>query len=425
KIPEHSYSVWTGLKGARQTDDDYVDIESVIAHEYFHNWTGNRVTCRDWFQLSLKEGLTVFRDQLFSAAERSAPVKRIRDVRGLRAGQFPEDASPTAHPVRPERYIEINNFYTPTVYRKGAEVIGMYRTLLGPMGFHKGLELYFHCHDGQAVTTDDFLAAMADANGRDLEQFRLWYSQAGTPVVVAEGRYDAAAERYTLTLRQSTPPTPGQPEKKPLHIPLAVGLIGPEGHDLPLDPGGATTRVLELTDAEQSFAFEAIPAEPVPSLNRNFSAPVILRLPLDRRQRAFLMHHDGDPFNRWEAGQQYASELLREMTGARLRGETPKADPAFIEALHGVLTDEEVDPAFRALACLLPGETELAGEMEAADPAAIHDAREFLRQEIAQCLRDELLVLYRGSRFNAQYRPDPEAAGRRALKNLVFSYLSL
>lgn len=407
------------------TDDDYAGIETVVGHEYFHNWTGNRVTCRDWFQLSLKEGLTVFRDQLFSADERSAPVKRMRDVRTLRTSQFQEDGGPTAHPVRPDSYIEINNFYTPTVYNKGAEVIGMYHTLLGTEGFRRGMDLYFQRHDGQAVTTDDFLASMADANSRDLEQFGLWYAQAGTPVVSAKGLYDAADQRYTLTLRQSTPPTPGQAEKKPLHIPLAVGLIGPEGNDLPLDGSGATTRVLELTKAEQSFTFEGVAAEPVLSLNRNFSAPVRLQLPLDRHQRAFLMRHDGDPFNRWEAGQQYATELAKCMSAALQRGETPKTDPAFIDALRSLLTDARTDPAFRALACIPPGETVLAGEMDLADPASIHDARELLRRQIAGGLRDELLALYRDNRSNVPFSPDAEGAGQRALKNMALAYLSL
>ena len=407
------------------TDDDYAGIETVVGHEYFHNWTGNRVTCRDWFQLSLKEGLTVFRDQLFSADQRSAPVKRTRDVRTLRTSQFAEDSGPTAHPVRPDSYIEINNFYTPTVYDKGAEVIGMYHTMLGPEGFRKGMELYFQRHDGHAVTTDDFLAAMADANGRDLGQFSRWYTQAGTPLVSAKGQYEAAAQRYTLTLRQSTPPTPGQPEKKPLHIPLAVGLIDPEGHDLPLDKSGATTRVLDLTEAEQSFAFEGVPAEPMLSLNRNFSAPIRLQLPLDRLQRAFLMRHDRDPFNRWEAGQQYANELLQEITAALQHGQTPKADPAFVEALRSLLTDERIDPAFRALACMPPSETVLAGEMEKADPVSIHNAHELLRRQIAEGLRDELLALYRDNRSNAPFSPDAEGAGRRALKNMALGYLSL
>jgi len=407
------------------TDDDYAGIETVVAHEYFHNWTGNRVTCRDWFQLSLKEGLTVFRDQLFSADARSAPVKRTQDVRTLRTSQFPEDAGPTAHPVRPDSYMEINNFYTPTVYNKGAEVIGMYRTLLGAEGFRKGMDLYFQRHDGQAVTTDDFLAAMADANGRDLDQFGRWYAQAGTPVVSAAGQYDAAARRYTLTLRQNTPPTPGQKDKMPMHIPLAVGLLDPEGNDVPLDESGATTRVLELTGAEQRFVFDGVAAAPVPSLNRNFSAPVRLQVPLGRDQRAFLMRHDRDPFNRWEAGQQYATELLRDMTGMLQRGQTPKADAAFIDALRSLLTDDRIDPAFRALACMPPGETVLAGEMEQADPSAIHEARDLLRRQIAEGLRDELLALYRDNRSNAPFSPDAEGAGRRALKNMALDYLSL
>jgi aminopeptidase N len=256
------------------TDDDYANIEAIVAHEYFHNWTGNRVTCRDWFQLSLKEGLTVFRDQQFSADQRSAPVKRIKDVRMLRAAQFPEDAGPLAHPIRPDSYMEINNFYTATVYEKGAEVIGMYHTLLGAEGFRKGMDLYFERHDGQAVTCDDFLAAMADANGRDLDQFSAWYQQAGTPEIKVSGSYDASSKAYELTLAQSTAPTPGQPDKQPLHIPLAIGLIDPDGRDLPLGDGGSTCQVVELREAEQTFRFEGIDKAPVPSLNRGFSAPV-------------------------------------------------------------------------------------------------------------------------------------------------------
>ncbi|MGB6055667.1 MAG: aminopeptidase N, partial [Burkholderiaceae bacterium] len=303
------------------TDADYAGIESVVGHEYFHNWTGNRVTCRDWFQLSLKEGLTVFRDQEFSAdmagGESGRAVKRIDDVRVLRQAQFPEDAGPMAHPVRPDSYAEINNFYTVTVYEKGAEVVRMVQTLLGRDGFRRGMDLYFERHDGHAVTCDDFRAAMADANGRDLKQFERWYSQAGTPRVAVSTHYDAQHQRFELTLAQSCPPTPGQPAKLPFHIPIAVGLLDGAGRDLPLRLEGAaadgaapTTLVLELTEARQTFRFAGVPQRPVPSLLRNFSAPVILDFDYSDDELAFLMAHDSDPFCRWEAGQRLAMRQL-------------------------------------------------------------------------------------------------------------------
>src|SRR6059058_5874115 len=295
------------------TDVDYANIESVVGHEYFHNWTGNRVTCRDWFQLSLKEGLTVFRDQEFSAdmigTNTGRAVTRIDQVRTLRQAQFPEDAGPMAHPVRPDSFVEINNFYTVTVYEKGAEVVRMYQTLLGREGFRKGMDLYFERHDGQAVTCDDFRLAMADANGRDLTQFERWYSQAGTPVVQAEGRYDEAARTYTLRLRQSCPPTPGQPEKLPFHIPVAVGLLGADGRDLPLTIDGkqaGNTAVLELTEADQAFVFTDVPEPPTPSILRDFSAPVVLKYGYNDAELLHLFSHDSDPVNRWEAGQRLA-----------------------------------------------------------------------------------------------------------------------
>ncbi|MGN6701606.1 MAG: aminopeptidase N, partial [Burkholderiaceae bacterium] len=301
------------------TDTDYANIEAVVGHEYFHNWTGNRVTCQDWFQLSLKEGLTVFRDQEFSAdmigTDSGRAVKRIEDVKVLRQAQFPEDAGPMAHPVRPDAYVEINNFYTVTVYEKGAEVVRMYQTLLGREGFRRGMDLYFERHDGCAVACDDFRQAMADANGRDLSQFERWYSQAGTPRVAASGRYDAEQGVYELTLSQSCPPTPGQPEKKPFLIPVAVGLLDGAGRDMPLqlegqDHAAAGTRVLELTEPQQTFRFVNVMEQPVPSLLRGFSAPVILEVDYTDAQLAFLMAHDSDPFNRWEAGQRLAMRLL-------------------------------------------------------------------------------------------------------------------
>ena len=313
------------------TDTDYQGIESVIAHEYFHNWTGDRVTCRDWFQLSLKEGLTVYRDQEFSADQGSRAVRRIGDVRRLRAAQFPEDAGPLAHPVQPQTYIRIDNFYTATVYNKGAELVRMIETIVGRDGFRKGMDLYFARHDNHAVTIEDFVAAMQDANGVDLDRFRRWYHQAGTPELTVVDHYDQAARRYDLTVRQETPPTPGQPVKEPLVVPLATGFIGPDGGELRLalesDKAPAPgTRVLMLSEEQATFRFVDVPGPPIPSLLRGFSAPVRLKGLAFERLR-FLALHDTDPFNRWEATQQVATRLLLGMVAARLRGETAPADP--------------------------------------------------------------------------------------------------
>ncbi|MDA1099434.1 MAG: aminopeptidase N [Proteobacteria bacterium] len=407
------------------TDDDYANIEAIVAHEYFHNWTGNRVTCRDWFQLSLKEGLTVFRDQQFSADMRSAPVQRIKDVRALRAAQFPEDASPLAHPVRPASYIEINNFYTATVYEKGAEVIGMYHTLLGESGFRKGMDLYFQRHDGQAVTCDDFLAAMADANGANLEQFKLWYSQAGTPEIQVSGNYDQATQTYELSLSQKLPATPDGVAKQAMRIPVAVGLLDGAGDDLPLDTAGTTTKVVDLSSLDMVVRFEGVAAAPVPSINRGFSAPIRVRQELSQGTQAFLMAHDSDPFNRWEAGQQYAATLLGAMAAAYGAGREAPIDDGFIAALRQTLTDPALDPAFVTLACQLPSEQYLAEQMDRADPVAIHQAREALRAAIARALREDLQAIYDANRSNAPYSPDAGSAGRRALKNLALSYLSI
>ena len=321
------------------TDGDFMGIETVIAHEYFHNWTGNRVTCRDWFQLSLKEGLTVFRDQEFTADLHSRPVRRIEDVRRLRAAQFVEDAGPLAHPVRPDSYVEINNFYTTTVYEKGAEVIRMLHTLIGATAFQRGMGIYFQRHDGQAVTCDDFVAAMEAASGRDLTRFRRWYGQAGTPRLTVRGEHDPGARTFTLTIAQATPPTPGQPDKEPLHIPLALGLLDPAGAPLPLRLEGeaaaaGTSRVLELDQAAQSFTFTGVPAAPVPSLLRGFSAPVLLESDAEDADRRFLMAHDPDPFVRWESGQSYALEL---MLGLAAGGAVGRADE---ELLRGEKTLE-------------------------------------------------------------------------------------
>ncbi|MDO9712037.1 aminopeptidase N [Paracraurococcus lichenis] len=410
------------------TDGDWQGIETVIAHEYFHNWTGNRVTCRDWFQLSLKEGLTVFRDQEFSADMGSRAVKRIRDVRGLRAAQFPEDAGPMAHPVRPDSYIEIDNFYTPTVYQKGAEVVRLIHTRIGPAAFRRGMDLYIARNDNQAVTIEDFVSAMQDASGVDLSFFMGWYDQAGTPEVTAEGRYDPEARRYVLTLRQQTPPTPGQPEKKPLPIPLAMGLLGPDGAEMPTRLAGenaaqADTRILILDNAEKSFTFEEVPAPPVPSLLRGFSAPVRLKgVPRDRLR--FLAVHDTDPFVRWESGQQYAASVMLEMVAAQQRGEALGFDPALAEAVTNTLAASEADPAFAAEALVLPGEGFLADQMEIADPVAIHVVRRHLRAEIGRRCAAALRATYDALAESGPYRIDGRSIGRRALRNACLAYLA-
>jgi aminopeptidase N len=411
------------------TDQNYEGIEAVIAHEYFHNWTGNRVTCRDWFQLSLKEGLTVFRDQEFSADMGSRAVKRIEDVRNLRTHQFAEDAGPMAHPVRPESYIEINNFYTVTVYEKGAEVVRMYHTLLGAEGFRRGMDLYFKRHDGQAVTCDDFRAAMADANGVDLTQFARWYSQAGTPVVSAKGHYDGASRRYTLSLTQSCPVTPGQPEKLPFHIPVRLGLVGPDGMDLPLQLDGeaapvGTTRVLSLTEAQQDFVFINLPVAPVPSLLRGFSAPVKLEYGWSRAELVHLLRHDSDAFCRWEASQTLMLGDLQALVAAAQRGETLTLAGDFIEAMRAVLTDTTLDPALVALMLTLPAESYLADQQSVIDPDAVHAARETMRVELARALRSELRQTYqRLHDAAAPYRFHPQDVARRTLKNTCLDYL--
>ncbi len=405
------------------TDADYAYIDKVVAHEYFHNWTGDRITCRDWFQLSLKEGLTVFRDQEYSSDTRSRPVERIHDVRGLRGRQFIEDAGPLAHPVRPDSYIEINNFYTATVYDKGAEVIRMMHSILGEDGFQKGMRLYVERHDGEAATCDDFVAAMEDANDADLGQFTLWYSQAGTPEVTVEGRYEDGA--YALTLEQRLRPTPGQPDKKPMHIPIAVGLLDAQGSGIPLrlegEPAGAaaTTRVLPLSEPRQSFRFPGVPEPRALSVNRTFSAPINIRHAQSGAERAFLMAHDEDPFARWEAGQQFATELLLK----RASGDASPFDPAFVEAVGHILDDGRLDPAFAAEAISLPGEDYLAERMAVVDVEAVHAAREALRQEVATALRHLLVRVFEANRQTGPYSPDPAQSGRRALKNAALGFL--
>ncbi len=409
------------------TDADYAHIEAIIAHEYFHNWTGNRVTCRDWFQLSLKEGLTVFRDQQFSADMGSAAVERIKQVRALRARQFPEDAGPMAHPVRPDSYIEINNFYTSTVYEKGAEVIRMMHRLLGRGGFRKGMDLYFERHDGQAVTCEDFVKAMEDANGADLQQFRRWYSQAGTPALTVSDAYDADAKTYDLTIAQTTAPTPGQDTKEPLHIPIEVGLLGSDGAALAtgLDGGGGTasSRILNLQDAEQTFRFTDVPEEPTPSILREFSAPATVKMDLSGEQRRRLIAHDADPFTRWESAQQYGTALLLDMIAAIQAGKDPVLDTAFIGALGNVLQDSALDKALIAETLVLPSEEYLGQQMDQVDVDATHAARELLRRSIGSQLKDAFLAAYHGNASNRPYEPTPEEAGRRRLRNIALSYL--
>ncbi len=410
------------------TDRDFQGIEGVIAHEYFHNWSGNRVTCRDWFQLSLKEGFTVFRDQEFSADMGSRGVKRIEDVRLLRAHQFAEDASPMAHPVRPESYIEINNFYTVTVYEKGAEVVRMLARLLGPETFRRATDYYFERFDGQAVTTDDFVQCMADASGRDLEQFKRWYSQAGTPELKIRGEYDAATRQYRLRVAQHCPPTPGQAEKLPFHLPIAVGLLDAHGQEMPLRQAGSerieTTALLELTETKQTFVFEDIGEHPVPSLLRGFSAPVRIEYPYEESELRFLMTHDSDDFCRWDAAQTLALRLLLARVGALAHGlPLPPAD-GFIEAFRHALLDREADRALLAEVLTLPGESLLAEEMEPIDVDNIHAAREATRRELAERLRDELIAVYHGCAEPGPYDLEPASIARRALKNRCLDYLA-
>jgi aminopeptidase N len=414
------------------TDADYRRIESVVAHEYFHNWTGNRITCRDWFQLSLKEGLTVFRDQQFTADRGSAAVKRIQDVRRLRATQFPEDAGPTAHPVRPGSYIEINNFYTPTVYEKGAEVIRMMRTLLGPERFRAGFDLYVARHDGQAVTTEDFVRAMEDAGGIDLGQFRRWYTQAGTPELVVSDTYDEAAGAYTLNVRQRTPATPGQPDKLPLHMPLAVGLLGRDGAELPARLEGEPeavrgTRVLDLRAEAESFRFVGLAERPVPSLLRDFSAPVKMKPP-PRDRLQFLFANDPDPFGRWEAGQQLATGLILEVSRAHRNGEPTAADGRFVEAFGRTLEEGiaggRFELAFLAEALTLPSLDFLADQTQRIDIDALHSARTAMRRSLAEALAGRLREAYDRNRETGPYSVEPADMGRRAFRNACLDLLA-
>ena len=400
------------------TDVDYQNIEGVIGHEYFHNWTGNRVTCRDWFQLSLKEGLTVFRDQEFSSDMGSRAIKRIEDVRLLRTHQFAEDAGPMAHPIRPDSYIEINNFYTLTVYEKGSEVIRMQHTLLGEEGFQKGMQLYFERHDGQAVTCDDFVAAMSDANDVDMEQFKHWYTQAGTPVLDVEDEYDVDSQQYTLHFKQYTPDTPGQSDKQPLHVPIAVGLLDSSGNDISIP-----NTVLHITQAEQSVSFNNIAERPVPSLLRGFSAPVKLNFSYSKEQLIFLAANDSDSFNRWEASQNLALTLIHQLIKVYQKGGELALDQSFMDACEDILLDRQQDKALLAAALTLPSERYIAETMDVVDPDAIHAVREFIITEVATQLRKSFLEIYHENNAQDEYRPGAEDIAERSLKNVCLSYL--
>jgi aminopeptidase N len=421
------------------TDDEYEAIEGVIAHEYFHNWTGNRVTCRDWFQLTLKEGLTVYRDQEFSAETTSRPVKRIQDVKSLRSRQMPEDAGPMAHPIRPDSYISMDNFYTATVYEKGAEVVRLYETLLGRDGFRRGMDLYFQRHDGEAVTCDDFRAAMADANGTDLSRLERWYAQAGTPLLEASGVHDPARGRYTLSLRQSYPGAEGDDPREPVPIPVRMGLLGPDGAPLPLHLVGDADaeaapmeRVLRLEEREQRFVFDQVPVRPVPSLLRGFSAPVKLHVALSRDELAFLMAHDPDPFNRWDAGQQLAAALLLDLAADARAGRTLALAPAFVDAFGRILADPHLDGSLQSLALGLPAEDVLGQEMAVIDPDALHAARDFAVAELARCHREALEAIHARlalATANGDARAGAASDGQaavdaRRLKNTCLRYLA-
>jgi aminopeptidase N len=412
---------------ATATDGDFAGIEAVIAHEYFHNWTGNRITCRDWFQLCLKEGLTVFRDREFSADMRSRAVERISDVRALRAHQFVEDAGPLAHPVRPSVYREINNFYTTTVYEKGAEVVRMLKVLLGADNFRKSMDLYFARHDGQAATVEQFVQCFADASATNLDQFMLWYSQAGTPEVVAAGSYQVASKTYRIDLTQTVPPTPGQPSKEPMVIPLALGLLGRNGRDLPLKlaDGRALERgVFALTKGADTLVFTGIGEPPIPSLNRDFSAPIRLTANLEGNDLRFLAAHDGDSFNRWQAVQMLAMRLLLDNVAALRQGSAPRSDQGLLDAFASMLDDAALESAFVAQTLVPPGETDIAREIgRDVDPDAIFAARFSLRAVIGERFGNELAARYHALADGRPYRPDAEGAGQRALRNACLDFL--
>lgn len=410
------------------TDDDYLGIEGVIAHEYFHNWTGNRVTCRDWFQLSLKEGLTVFRDQEFSTDMNSSVVSRIQDVRCLRSTQFLEDASPMAHPVRPDSYLEINNFYTTTVYNKGAEVVRMYQTLLGKEGFRKGMDLYFQRHDGQAVTTDDFFNAMVDANQVELPGFKNWYAQAGTPRLKVETHYDAKAREFTLKLSQHCPDTPGQTNKQPFLIPVRLGLLSSQGKDLPLsvkdlDESGRTEIVLNFNETAKEYVFTDVSSEPVLSILRGFSAPVIVEYERDLADYAFLLEYDNDNFNRWEASQILALEILKKLVAGEATTELASLKAMYLKAMAIMLDYANVDPALVAEVFFLPTQKYLAEQMQVINVEAIHNAHENLKRSLAESLEQGFLATYKKYHKVSDYSLSPDEISRRKLKNCCLAYL--
>jgi aminopeptidase N len=401
------------------TDSDYLNIERIIAHEYFHNWSGNRVTCRDWFQLCLKEGLTVFRDQEFTSDLRSRAVKRIEDVKTLRTRQFPEDQGPLAHPVRPSSYIEINNFYTATVYEKGAEICRMLHTLLGPGDFRAAMDLYFQRHDGEAATIEDFLACMAEVSGRNLTQFAQWYEQAGTPVVRVSTAYDRASGTMKLHLAQETPATPGQKDKMPLHMPLTYALI---------DDSGAEVRrgMIELRESSETIVFDALNGQPHLSINRGFSAPVDLKEDASQQELLFRMGHDADSFNRWEAAQKLGMALLVSAVGAGGEVASPDAVDDFATALRGTLQERKLDDAFKALMLQMPGEAEMTSAIRNnADAGLVHKARKTVRQRVAQQLRDDLILLLSSTQESGPYQPDTQGTARRSLRYAALALLAL
>ena len=407
---------------ATATDAAYQRIEAIVAHEYFHNWSGNRVTCRDWFQLSLKEGFTVFRDACFSADMNSPTVKRIEDASMLRTVQFAEDSGPMAHPVQPDSYIEISNFYTVTIYEKGAEIVRMLHKILGADGFCKGSDLYFERHDGQAVTINDFVQAMEDANSVDLSQFRLWYKQSGTPVVEVLTQYDHAAERLTINLRQSTPDTPGQTNKKPLWIPVQLGFIAHSGEDIEIRPDQPDfwteeSQVLHFREAEQAFSFGGVIEEPVVSLFRDFSAPVRINYQHSQSALRFMLQHDSDGFNRWDAGQQLMLHWIELAEKGRFK--LVKED---VEALRSVISDESLDPAMVAYLLALPSEAYIAETRKSYDPVAIHNGREQVLSAVAEALKEDFQACYERLNIVAEYQPAPADMARRSLKNLALSF---
>ncbi|XP_019446571.1 PREDICTED: puromycin-sensitive aminopeptidase isoform X3 [Lupinus angustifolius] len=420
------------------TDADYAAILGVIGHEYFHNWTGNRVTCRDWFQLSLKEGLTVFRDQEFSSDMGSRTVQRIADVSTLRKYQFPEDAGPMAHPVRPHSYIKMDNFYTVTVYEKGAEVVRMYKTLLGSEGFRKGMDLYFKRHDGQAVTCEDFYAAMRDANNADFANFLLWYSQAGTPIVNVKTSYNPEAHTFSLKFSQEIPPTPGQSVKEPVFIPVAVGLLDSTGKDIPLSAFyhdgilesvsskdlSVFTTILRVTKKEEEFVFTDIFERPVPSLLRGYSAPIRLESDITDDDLFFLLANDSDEFNRWEAGQILARKLMLNLVDDFQQDKPLVLNPSFVDGFKRILSNSSLDKEFVAKAITLPGEGEIMDLMEVADPDAVHAVRTFIRKQLASELKAEFLGIVKNNRSSEEYVFNHQNLGRRALKNVAIAYLA-